>query len=157
MDRRPERSVAEMIEGYRGTPSRGLELVPTLAGARAVGSHDMWLDRERVEARLNALVADFLDSREESMGDQELDLGVVALVAEVRERRTPEEIEAVLRVRRRPEAEYTPEAEWTQTTWYRCTDLRDWIAGGLFRRAMLIADGFYDDDVEDEEDSERPE
>jgi hypothetical protein len=40
--------------------------------------------------------------------------------------------------------EYTPEAEWTPSLWYRCSDVREWVASGLFRRAMMIADGEYD-------------
>jgi hypothetical protein len=105
----------------------------------------MWADRERAERRLHALIADFLDSRD-AEADRELDLGVVAIVAEVKERRTPEEISEVLDERVRPEAEYTPEAEWTQSFWYRCSDLRDWIASGLFRRVTMIADGEYGED-----------
>jgi hypothetical protein len=110
----------------------------------------MWADREQTEKRLNALVADFLDSREGS-ADRELDLGVFAIVAEVRERSTHEEISELLEQRKRPEVGYTPEAEWTQSLWYRCSDVRGWIASGLFRRAMQIADGDYDepDDSED--------
>ncbi|HEY4414001.1 MAG TPA: hypothetical protein VGN06_13480 [Gaiellaceae bacterium] len=104
----------------------------------------MWADRSAVEKRLNALVADFLDSRG-SAADRELDLGVFAIVAEIRERSTPEEINDVLEERARPEVGYTPEAEWTQSMWYRCSDVRGWIASGLFRRAMQIADGDYDD------------
>jgi hypothetical protein len=109
----------------------------------------MWVDRERAERRLHALVADFLDSREAD-ADRELDLGVIAIVAEVKERRTAEEIRELLDERGRPEAEYTPEAEWTQSFWYRCSDFRDWIASGLFRRAARIADGEYDENDESE-------
>jgi hypothetical protein len=109
----------------------------------------MWVDRDRAERRLNALVADFLDSQG-AQADRELDLGVIAIVAEVKERRTPEEISELLDQRARPEAEYTPEAEWTQSLWYRCSDFRDWIASGLFRRATMIADGEYDEDAESE-------
>ena len=111
----------------------------------------MWADRQKVEQRLHALVADFLDSRGED-SDVDLDLGVVALVAEVKHRRSPESIERLLEERTSPEAVYTPEAEWIHTIWYRCTDLRDWIASGLFRQAMLVADGDYDDDQDDGED-----
>ncbi len=114
----------------------------------------MWADRQRVEERLHAVIADFLDSRGEA-SDRELDLGVVALVVELKERRTPDEIEEVLGQRARPEAVYTPEVEWTQSTWYRCTDIRDWIAAGLFRRAQLIAEGNYDsEEDEDVEESD---
>jgi hypothetical protein len=109
----------------------------------------MWTDRDEVERRIHALVADFLDARE-AAADRELDLGVFAIVAEIRERRTPEEIEDVVEQRKRPEAGYTPEAEWTPSMWYRCSDLRDWIASGLFRRAMQIADGEYDEYFDDE-------
>src|SRR5437899_12703480 len=110
----------------------------------------MWADREQTEKRLNALVADFLDAREGS-ADRELDLGAFAIVAEIRERCTPDEISDLLEQRKRPEVGYTPEAEWTQSMWYRCSDVRDWIAYGLFRRAMQIADGDYDDPDEAEE------
>ena len=110
----------------------------------------MWADRERTEARLQALVADFLDSMDRRL-DREAEVGVFALVAEVKERRTPEEIGEVLETRTRPEAAYTPEAEWTHSTWYRCSDLRDWIAAGLFRRAMLVADDFFAGEDEDED------
>lgn len=51
----------------------------------------MWTNRGEAEARLQALVADFLDSQEEST-DAEIHLGVLAIVAEIRERNTPEEI-----------------------------------------------------------------
>ena len=37
--------------------------------------------------------------------------------------------------------------------WYRCSDMRDWIAAGLLRRAMRIADGEFDE-LDDDEDSE---
>ena len=114
----------------------------------------MWANREQVEARLHALIADFLDSREDS--DRELDLGVIAFVVEVKERRTPEEIEDLLAQRTRPEAVYTPEAEWTQSMWYRCSDAREWVASALFRQAMLIADGEYDEGEATDE-PERPE
>jgi hypothetical protein len=110
----------------------------------------VWADRERVERRLHALVADFLDNRAGD-ADRELDLGVFAFVAEVKERRTPDEIRDMVEQRERPEAEYTPEAEWAQSMWYRCSDSRDWIASGLFRRAMMIADGDYDE-LDDDED-----
>ena len=43
----------------------------------------MWADRQAVEERLHALIADFLDSRGAD-SDVDLDLGVVALVAEVK-------------------------------------------------------------------------
>jgi hypothetical protein len=109
----------------------------------------MWRDREAAEKRLNALVADFLDGHEES-ADRELDLGVFALVVEVRERRTPEEIKELLEERNRPEVGYTPEAEWTQSIWYRCSDARDWVAAGLFGRAKQIADGDDSSDALDE-------
>jgi len=110
----------------------------------------MWADREQVERRINALVADFLDSREAS-ADRELDLGTFAIVAEIKERSTPDEINDLVETRKRPEARYTPEAEWTQSMWYRCSDVRGWIASGLFRRAMQIADGEYDDSSGDED------
>src|SRR5262249_5448707 len=113
----------------------------------------MWSNREQVEERLNALVADFLDSRG-AEADRELDLGVFAVVAGVRERRAPDEINELLEQRHRPEVGYTPEAEWTHSMWYRCSDVRDWIAAGLFRRATLIADDHFDDpddfDADDE-------
>jgi hypothetical protein len=111
----------------------------------------MWANRDRVERRLHAFVADFLDSREAN-ADRELDLGVFAIVAEVRERRTPDEIDELVEQRKRPEVEYTPEAEWTQSMWYRCSDARDWIAAGLFRRGMMIADGEFDAREPDEDD-----
>lgn len=113
----------------------------------------VWADRQQVEERLQALIADFLDSRGDD-SDVDLDLGVVALVAEVKHRRPPESIERLLEERKRPEAVYTPEAEWTHTIWYRCTDLRDWIASGLFRQAMLVADGDYDQDDDEDEAAE---
>jgi hypothetical protein len=37
--------------------------------------------------------------------------------------------------------------------WYRCSDARDWIAAGLFRRATKIADGDYDSANEDDDDT----
>lgn len=110
----------------------------------------MWADREEVELRINALVADFLDAREAS-ADRELDLGTFAIVAEIKERSTPDEINDLVESRQRPEAGYTPEAEWSQSMWYRCSDVRDWIAAGLFRRAMLIAEGDYDEPSGEEE------
>lgn len=36
-----------------------------------------------------------------------------AIVAEIKERTTPEEINELIEERKRPEVEYTPEAEWT--------------------------------------------
>lgn len=115
----------------------------------------MWKNREEAERRLHALVSDFLDTHEEST-DAEIDLGVLAIVAEIRERNTREEIAEILQQRRRPEAVYTPEAEWTHLIWYRCSDLRDWVAAGLFRRATLIAEddiqtSYLDEDQDDKE------
>ena len=46
----------------------------------------MWADRDLVERRLHALIADFLDERDEDA--VELDLGVFAIVAELRVRHT---------------------------------------------------------------------
>jgi hypothetical protein len=114
----------------------------------------MWADRERAERRLNALVADFLDSRGADSGDDELELGVIAIVVEVKGRKEPDDIKRMLDSRTRPEVEYTPEAEWWHNVWYRCSDSRDWIASGLFRLAMKVADGDYDDDEDDDESDE---
>ena len=112
----------------------------------------MWRDREAVEGRLVGLVRDFLDSQAASSGDDdEIDVGHVAIVAEIKWRRTPDEIRDIVQQRQRPEVVYTPEAEWTQSVWYRSSDSRDWINAGLFRRAMLIADGDYDSDDDDED------
>ena len=87
------------------------------------------------------LVADFLDSRGAASGDEELELGVIAIVVEVKGRKESDDIKEVLDSRTRPEVEYTPEAEWWHNVWYRCSDSRDWIASGLFRLAMKVADG----------------
>jgi hypothetical protein len=110
----------------------------------------MWASREQVEQRLQAFIADFIDAMEEDV-DGEIDLGTFAFVAEVKERRTPEELSDVLDSRRRPEVGYTPEAEWTGSLWYRCSDLREWVAAGLLRRAMKVADGDYDPVAEDQD------
>jgi hypothetical protein len=109
----------------------------------------MWADRDRVERRLHALIADFLDERAEAA--DELDLGVFAIVAELRVRHTSGVAE-VLRDRRRPEAEYTPEAEWVEAIAFSSSDGRPWISSGLFRSAMRLADGdnpVYDDESEE--------
>jgi hypothetical protein len=110
----------------------------------------MWRDREEVERRLVGLVSDFMDSQEASAGDDEIDVGHLAIVAEVRWRRTPDEIHDIVQQRKRPEVGYTPEAEWTQNVWYRSSDSRAWVTAGLFRQAMLLADGFYDTDDDDD-------
>jgi hypothetical protein len=110
----------------------------------------MWKNRPETEARLHALIADFLDSLALEVED-ELDLGVVAIVAEVKQRRTPEAIEAILTERKRPEAAYTPEVEWAESIWYRCSDLRDFVASGLFRHASLLADGITEDGGDEDE------
>jgi hypothetical protein len=47
--------------------------------------------------------------------------------------------------------EYTPEAEWHHSVWYRCSDNRDWIQAGLFRAAMLLAEAENADAVEEED------
>ena len=109
----------------------------------------MWADRDRVERRLHALIADFLDERAEDAS--ELDLGVVAIVAELRVRHTSG-VAKVLGDRRRPEAEYTPEAEWIEAISFSSSDGRPWINSGLFRSAMRLADGddpAYDDESEE--------
>lgn len=103
-----------------------------------------------MERRLQAVIADFLDERAEDT--DELDLGVVAIVAELRVRHTSGVAE-VLGDRRRPEAEYTPEAEWVQAIAFSSSDGRPWINSGLFRSAMRLADG---DDVFDDDESEKP-
>ena len=109
----------------------------------------MWADRDRSERRLHALIADFLDDR---AGDaDEVDLGVCAIVAELRVRHTSG-VAMFLRDRRRPEAEYTPEAEWVETIAFSSSDGRPWINSGLFRSAMRLADGdnpFRDDESEE--------
>ena len=109
----------------------------------------MWADRDRVERRLQALIADFLDERAEDAS--ELDLGVFAIVAELRVRHARGVAEA-LDDKRRPEAEYTPEAEWVEAIAFSSSDGRPWINSGLFRSAMRLADG--DNPVYDE--SEEP-
>ena len=114
----------------------------------------MWADRERAEKRLNALVADFLDSRGADSGEDEIELGLIAIVVELKTRDTPDEIRELVDTRTRPEVEYTPEAEWWHSVWYRCSDSRNWVASALFRRAMKVADGDYDDDEDDDESDE---
>jgi hypothetical protein len=114
----------------------------------------MWRDRDEAETRLNALVADFLDSQEAESGEVEIDLGVIAFVTELRTRRTADDLEYVLGQRTRPEAGYTPEAEWSTSIWYRSTDLREWVNTGLFRTAMLVAEGAFDDEEEADDESE---
>ena len=110
----------------------------------------MWANREQVEQRLQAFIADFIDAMEED-ADREIDLGTFAFVAEIKERRTPEEINEVLDSRRRPEVGYTPEAEWADSLWLRCSDLRNWVAAGLLRRAVRVADGEYEPAAEDQD------
>lgn len=98
----------------------------------------MWADRDRVERRLRALIADFLEVRAEEAG--ELDLGVFAIVAELRVRHTSGVAE-VFGDRHRSEVEYTPEAEWVESIAFSSSDGRPWINSGLFRSAMRLADG----------------
>ena len=100
----------------------------------------MWADRELVESRIHALVADFFDYRDDD--DDEFDLGVFALVAEVKTKKTPEEIANTREERKRPEAGYTPEAEWFHSVTYRCSDGRTWINSGLFEQAKRVSSGF---------------
>jgi hypothetical protein len=82
--------------------------------------------RNALTARIDALTADFIDSlgREFEGG---FELGVIAVVAEVRHPAEVADVEAVVTGRRRPEVEYTPEAEWHHSVWYRCSDNRDWM------------------------------
>jgi hypothetical protein len=56
---------------------------------------------------------------------------VVGLVVELKGRQPPEEIHRLLDERQRPDVEYTPAAEWTQSVLYRCTDSRDRVASGF--------------------------
>jgi hypothetical protein len=107
----------------------------------------VWADRDLVERRLHALIADFLDERAEDA--DEFDLGVFAIVAELRVRRTSE-IGEVLGQRRRPEAGYTPEAEWVESIAFSSSEGRPWINSGLFRSAMRLADGHDAADDESE-------
>jgi hypothetical protein len=107
--------------------------------------------REQARARLHALVDDFVDSSGE--GEEDFDIGVAALVAEVKRRRPSDVIEAILEQRHRPEAQYTPEVEWSHQVEFRCTDIRDWVQAGLLRDALRTATNFAtDDDDEDDED-----
>jgi hypothetical protein len=76
----------------------------------------VWADRERAERRLNGLVADFLDSRAADSGDEEIELGLIAVVVEIKTRRTPDKIKEHAEPRTRPEVEYTPEVEWWHNT-----------------------------------------
>ena len=92
------------------------------------------------------MIADFLDVRAEDT--QEFELGVVAIVAELRVRRASD-LGKVPGQGRRPEVEYTPEAEWVEAISFGSSDGRPWINAGLFRSAMRLADGdevFYDDE-----------
>lgn len=84
------------------------------------------------------MIADFLDERAEDAN--ELDLGVFAIVAELRVRHTSGVTE-VLGDRRRPEAEYTPEAEWVEAIAFSSSDGRPWINSGpgYFRVAPSVA------------------
>lgn len=96
----------------------------------------MWADRDRVERRIHALIADWLEERAEDADEYEL--GVVAVVAELRVRTS--DTAETLRKRRRPEVEYTPEAEWIEGISFSSSDGRPWINSGLFRSAMRLAD-----------------
>lgn len=94
------------------------------------------------------MIADFLDERAEDAN--ELDLGVFAIVAS--SGCGTSGVAEVLGDRRRPEAEYTPEAEWVEAIAFSSSDGRPWINSGLFRGAMRLADGdnpVYDDDSEE--------
>ena len=109
----------------------------------------MWADRDRVERRFHALIADFLDERAKDA--DEFELGVVAIVAELRVRRTSD-LGELPGQGRRPEVEYTPEAEWVEAIAFSSSDGRPWINSGLFRSAMRLADGdnpVYDDGSEE--------
>jgi hypothetical protein len=77
---------------------------------------------------------------------------VFAIVAELRVRHTSGLADA-LADRRRPEAGYTPEAEWVEAIAFSSSDGRPWVQAGLFRSAMRLADGH---DVFADEDSEEP-
>src|SRR5919197_6702043 len=96
--------------------------------------------REQARLRLHALVDDFVDSA--SRGADEFDVGVAAIVAEVRYSTSPEGIEYILNQRQRPEVEYTPEAEWKHEVQFRCSDSRMWVQAGLLRDALYIARHF---------------
>lgn len=112
-------------------------------------------NREELERRLNALVADFLDSLTEDY-EEGFDLGVALILAEVRYPADAERIEDLVARRPRPEAQYTPEAQWHHTVWFRCTDHRDWVQAGLLHEALRLAHDYDTDDEDDGADEDRP-
>jgi hypothetical protein len=103
--------------------------------------------RAEVEARLQALLADHLDHIAKQ-NPEGFDIGVAAIVTEVRYPAEVEDIEAIIRGRPRPEALYTPAAEWRQYVSFVCSDSRAWIQYGLLRAALevLADDGDEDED-----------
>jgi hypothetical protein len=90
--------------------------------------------REEIEARISAFVGSWLDGAYERYGE-DFDVGEVAVVFEVV---FPPEQEG---------SAVSTEIGWT------CTDSRNWVQAGLFRRAMILAedDAFAGEELEDEE------
>src|SRR4051812_34176276 len=92
--------------------------------------------REQAESKISAFVADWLDGAEEKWPEG-FTIGVVGVVLEVE--LPPEEQE-----RGYPHSDIG----------YTCTDAREWVQAGLFRRAMIAAeasmypgsDGYDEDD-----------
>jgi len=105
--------------------------------------------REELETRLQALLADHLDAVA-SQNPEGFDIGVVALVTEVRYPATVEDVEELVRSRGRPEARYTPEAEWNTYVAMGCSDSRNWIQSGILDAALDLLDEPAIEDAEDD-------
>jgi hypothetical protein len=110
-------------------------------------------NRDRIEARLRAFVADHLDGIEEA-NPEGFELGVVMILSEVRYAAAPEHIEWLVEHRGRPEAEYTPEAERRSYIAFGCTDNRQWVKRGVLTEALMLLDAPEADDSDDGEDDD---
>jgi hypothetical protein len=107
--------------------------------------------RQEIESRLQALLADHLDAVA-TQNPEGFDIGVIAIVTEVRYPASVEEVEELVESRGRPEAFYTPEAEWNTYVAMGCSDSRNWIQGGILNAALdLLDEPAIDVDDEDPE------
>ena len=95
--------------------------------------------RKEIESRLQALLADHLDAVA-TQNPEGFDIGIVAIVTEVRYPASVDEVEELVESRGRPEARYTPEAEWNTYVAMGCSDSRSWIQSGILNAALELLD-----------------